>query len=311
MIPKRVRPRVRARAFAPGHLTGLFVPRTDARDPRGRGSVGAGLVLERGVVADASYDPRASRRLVVRAEPGLPVPISRDVARRLYAGRTGALEVRLRHELPVGQGFGTSAAGALATGLAVARVLGVDRPRAVQVAHLADLFGGGGLGGVSALGGGGWERRVRPGVPPFGRAVHAPFRRPVWVALVDRPVRSPALLHDPTFLQRVADAGAGGLRRLDRTPSVTRFLDEAERFTDRLALGPPTVRRTIARLRAAGAWAAQAMFGGSVWAVARSAPARARLVAALDELGVPAVELDAARRGAGGLGSPRRRTKAF
>src|SRR5271154_6986697 len=45
----------RARAFAPAHVTGYFSPDLGSRDPRGRGSVGAGLVLDAGAVAEAAW----------------------------------------------------------------------------------------------------------------------------------------------------------------------------------------------------------------------------------------------------------------
>lgn len=300
-----------AHAFAPGHLTGIFVPATQARDPRARGSLGAGIVLELGAWANATYDvsdgPSVS---VVSDRPG-PLPISTDVARRLAEGRPGRLRIELRHELPIGQGFGMSAAGAFATGLAAARVLGVERARAREVAHLADLFGGGGLGGVSAILEGGWEHRVTAGLPPAGRIVHRPFRRRLWLAVVGGPLPSPRLLGSAGFLAKVGAAGRPGLRELARRPSVPTLLAESERFTDRLGLGSAAMRAALRRLRAAGAWAGQSMFGRSLWAVPRSPADRSAVVQELDRLRLPAVELAASDRGAWAADGPMPREQAF
>src|SRR5580700_10291312 len=91
-------------AFAPGHLTGIFAPRLAARDPRARGSVGAGLVLDLGVRATAHWSVGANDEVVVRGPPSGPMPISLESARRVKGERRGRLTVDLVHDLPIGRG---------------------------------------------------------------------------------------------------------------------------------------------------------------------------------------------------------------
>jgi pantoate kinase len=287
----------RAGAFAPGHVTGVFRPDASARDPRARGSVGAGIVLPLGVRATAQYVAGGPRRLRLSSDVGGRLAISEEVARRLFRGETGTLSVRLAHELPLGQGFGMSAAGATATALSVAALLRVPRQRAVEVAHLADLFGRGGLGGVAAILGGGLEVRQRPGVPPFGEVVHSPFRSPILVGVVTGPIPSPAVLGRSRWLRRI-EAAARGWSVLGTRPTPEEFFRASERFTDRTGLAPPRLRSTLRALRRRGAFAAQAMFGGTFIAMPRSRAARKAAVEWLQGLGVPTVELRAARRGA-------------
>ncbi len=288
-----------ASAFAPSHLTGIFAPELSPRDPRARGSVGAGLVLEVGVTARATFVPGARRTLRVRAGRVTTLPISTEVAERLSAGARGALTVELEHALPIGQGFGASAAGALATGLAVAELFGRPKSEAVETAHLAELFLGGGLGGVAAILGGGLELRTRTGVPPWGRVLHAPFPHPILLSVLGRPVPSPRLLGDPRFLERVRVAAESGLRRLGGRPEAGRFLDASEEFTDTLGLAPPAVLRAIRALRRAGGRTAQAMFGSALFSVPTTAAARRAVVRELERRGLYAVELRAGTRGAG------------
>jgi len=285
-----------ARAFAPGHVTGIFRPEMTRRDPRGRGSVGAGIVLELGAFAEARFVPGRRTALRVLGDGPGPWPISEDVARRLAPRRPGRLTVRLMHELPVGQGFGMSAAGALATALAVQALAGGSRSRAVEVAHLADLFGGGGLGGVAAILGGGLEVRTRAGVPPLGRVAHRVFEPRLFVGVVGGPIPSPSVLGDPRALRRIAAASHGWERTMDGDPEV--FLGLSERFTDRAGLASPAVRSVVRALRRRGAWAAQAMFGESFFAVPRSDSARVNSLEWLRAEGIRAVEIHAARTGA-------------
>jgi pantoate kinase len=279
------------RSFAPGHVTGIFAPRTGARDPRARGSVGAGLVLELGVHAEARWAADGVDRVSVRGRRPGPFPISEDAARRVKGDRVGTLTVDLVHELPIGQGFGMSAAGALATATAVARAVGADLSKAHETAHLADLFGGGGLGGVAAILGGGLEIRERAGVPPWGEVRRISFPRRLFVAVAGRPLPSPSLLRDPKFLARVESAAAEGLRSLNDHPTPSRFLRESEQFTDRLALAPPALRSAIDELRRTGASVGQAMFGRALFASPDGAEGRVRLIAALTRAGLPSLEL--------------------
>ncbi len=303
-----------ARAFAPGHVTGVFAPAAGTRDPRSRGSIGAGVVLELGAWASASWRAGPARRVRVTAGPRAPLPISTDVARRLLGSRRGTLTVRLHHDLPVGQGFGMSAAGATATALAVAAVLGRPRRKAIEVAHLSDLFGGGGLGGVAAILGGGFEFRWRPGIPPFGAVDRRAWTSPIFVGVVGDPIPSPRLLRDPRFLMRVRESGP----RVDALlahPDPERFLRASERFTDRIGVASLRLDRVLRLLRADGAWAFQAMFGESFLAAPRTPAARDRIVDRIRRLRLPAVELRVARRGARSLGSAAflrdRRTQPF
>jgi len=209
----------------------------------------------------------------------------------------GTLTVELRHELPIGQGFGTSAAGALATALAVGSLSGQPRKKAVEVAHLADLFGGGGLGGVAAILGGGLELRTRPGIPPFGHVIHRPFSPALIIGVVGRPIPSPSVLRDGAVLRRIV-AASQGWQRLGRSPTVRGFFRMSERFTDRAGLVSADVSRTVAALRRRGAFACQAMFGQSVCALPRSSRARTACFAWLRDEGIHAVELHASATGA-------------
>jgi pantoate kinase len=259
--------------------------------------VGAGVVLELGAVAAVEFRPGPSSRIRVGGDGGGPWPISEEVARRLAPPVPGTLSVRLSHELPVGQGFGMSAAGALATALAVGAVSGRSRAEAVQVAHLADLYGGGGLGGVAAILGGGLEIRTRAGIPPFGEVVHRPFPHALLVGVVGRPIPSPSVLRDPAATRRIL-AASRGWERLLRNPSPERFFAVSERFTDRAGLLAPSVARVVRALRRRGASACQAMFGQSFVALPRSARARTRCLDWMQHEGIRALEIRASGRGA-------------
>ncbi len=291
-VPERL-----GRAYAPSHVTGLVVPRTGARDPRARGSLGAGIVLDVGVAASVLWHPAARASVDLSSNVGAKLPISLDVARRLLAARPGRLTVRLEHALPVGSGFGSSASGALATALAVTAALRLPRARAVEVAHLADLFGGGGLGGVAAILGGGLELRLRPGIPPFGRSLRIPLESAVAVGTLGRPIPTRRLLSNARWLRRLARAQPFYDALLqDRTADG--FWTASEGFTNAIGLASPPLRALLRGLRRRGARAAQAMFGESFLAELPVGAPGASIRTWLARTGVPFHEGRAAHRGA-------------
>ncbi|MCI4362381.1 MAG: hypothetical protein L3J77_04220, partial [Thermoplasmata archaeon] len=168
---------------------------------------------------------------------------------------------------------------------------GEPRSRAISTAHLAALFGGGGLGGVAAILGGGLEVRRSPGIPPWGEIRRRTFPYRVFLSTAGRPLASPALLRDPGFLARVEAAAGEGLARLGPRPTAREFLATSEGFTDSLRLASPTLRRTIVALRRTGASVSQAMLGRSWFAVATDPDARRHLILALERAGAAAVEV--------------------
>ncbi len=303
-------PVLRARAFAPCHVTGAVAPATAASDPRARGSRGAGLVLDLGVRAEASWTPADRLTVAVRDDAGTRLRISEDVARRLLARRTGRYAVVLEHALPIGQGFGTSSAGALATGLAVAALTKASKQDAVEAAHLADLFGGGGLGGVAAILGGGLELRLEPGIPPFGRVKRVPHPGPLVLGTVGPPLPSPRLLGDPKVVARL-ERGADLLARFGGRPDVETFWDVAEKFTDLAGLCPPHLENLLRALRRRGARAAQAMFGTGFFARVPAPPRDERLLRWLRGREITWFAARVARRGARRLPSSAVRGQAF
>lgn len=285
-------------AFAPGHVTAVFRPDLSARDPRGRGSVGAGFTLSAGAWARLRWRPGSVRRITVRGDGPGPFPITAEVASRMLGDRSGTLHVETRHELPVGQGFGMSAAGALATALAGARLFRRPRVTAVEVAHLADLFGGGGLGGVSSILAGGIELRQSPGIPPWGRVLHRRWTGALFVSVAGRAIPSPAILGDPRWHRRIERASAGALGRLGNRPTAASIAEEGERFTDRLGLAPAALRSRLRALRRSGSPVFQAMFGTALVAVPRTRAEEVRLLDALRSADLVALRLGAAAGGA-------------
>jgi pantoate kinase len=256
------------RFFAPGHLTGFFVPATENPNPLQRGSIGAGLVLDRGVVAEIVVEERPGEISSVEIrERGVSAryPITEDACRRLIPPRGSQILVDLDHVFPISQGLGMSAAGALAASLAVATALGRSPEEAIAAAHNSELEHGGGLGGVAAILGGGLEVRRGPGIPPYGEVQRVPIERGFLLGVGREPLRTPDLLARPEFVGRVRRAG-GDLwaRFLDTEVTWESFFATSSRFSQAVRLWDRNLETAARRLTEAGIPVFQAMLGNTL-----------------------------------------------
>src|SRR5437867_6330501 len=161
-------------AFCPGHVTALFEP-VENSDPFRKGSRGAGLSLTLGVTSRAKG--RLGRRQNVRVylnRQEVPAGTTMLAVERAIGGAAFEVIVQSDVPLPVSQGFGMSAAGALSAVLAVndACDLALSHNRCVAIAHAAEVEAKTGLGDIVPASLGGMDLRMEPGAPP-----HAVVRR--------------------------------------------------------------------------------------------------------------------------------------
>lgn len=269
-------------AFAPGHLTGLFVPVKEGSDRRAWGSLGLGVVLGMGARSRVRRAKSAPRSIDVEASgKGIGVGITYRAIESLVKDVTwsGRLEVKIDHELPVARGLGMSAAGTLSATLAVAKLLHLPVTDAIDTAHIAEVEGGGGLGGVPAILGGGLEVRRKAGVPPFGEVERTRCAERLIIACWPEAMDSRPLLTDPAFLTRVSTA-SGNLLQQAVPPPVRSgdLMTLSQRFTERLGLASPPLVRGLEVCREFGVPAAQAMLGNTLFAFSQDHKLVERLV---------------------------------
>ena len=159
-----------------GHVTLLFTVEDLDENPIKQGSLGAGLcladgveVIARGELGDYSLevkllDENGDKRIFQQVLDLLSEDIT-EIADHSW-------EIIVRNRLPSSQGFGMSAAGAIAAAAAFQRALGLPHEeslrRSLAIAHLVERGNSTGLGDVTALAAGGVERRLIPGSPYSG-----------------------------------------------------------------------------------------------------------------------------------------------
>jgi pantoate kinase len=194
-------------AFCPGHISGYF-RRIVGDSVAVTGSTGSGIVISEGVTAtivpadstSVSVERKDATGNLIHHSAGSP-PLE-YVLEKL--GVTVAVTTVCH--LPIGAGFGLSAAALLATLTAVNRSYTLDlSPHDIAaLAHEAEVVHRTGLGDVAACQGGGRVVRTGPGIDAeIIRSFDLP--EPLY-AVSFGPIATPSVLGSPEQMERVAAA---------------------------------------------------------------------------------------------------------
>jgi pantoate kinase len=263
---------LRARAFVPGHITGMFRIHDTNEDPLLSGSRGAGFSVEAGIITEveAKIEDRSDINVEFNDER-IEAPVTKTVVRSLLEDYEKQLKVRVHHtsSIPVGVGFGASGAAALGTALALSHIIDEDitSTKAAQYAHLAEIVNRTGLGDVLAQTVGGLEIRTRPGAPGFGEAVNIPMpnsKRVLLAGSVGLETRD--VLSDPESRKLINDAGDKAVSRIIENPTFGEFISCSREFSERTGLMTKRVTRALTELTDTGLTnSSMVMLGDSVF----------------------------------------------
>ena len=272
-------------SYSPSHITGFFEIRDD-RNPLYKGSVGGGIVLEKGCVTEASLDNDFHQK-ETKAEIEIEIKINgveeeANTTKYVVETLAGKYEYVYEHELnvtvstefdvPVGAGLGASGAGALSTALALNRLLllGMTLNEVAQIAHLAEVENNTGLGDVIAETYGGVVIRKKPGPPGVGIINKIPHERQriSYVVFGTRATR--AVLVDDSMKRQINKAGREAMKELVKKPSLDNFMQVSRKFSLHSELISDKCRDAIEAVEAEGSVASAAMIGDTVFVIGNS-----------------------------------------
>lgn len=151
------------KAFAPAHISGIFVIDIK-KDPSLSGSIGAGICLEDGAVTTV----RPAKETTLLINGAISDAATSICAIELLTKKPVLVETEL--SIPIGAGFGASAAGAFSAALALNEALALEKTfnDLAIAAHKAEVMNRTGLGDVSGQTCGGIDIRKKAGIPPIG-----------------------------------------------------------------------------------------------------------------------------------------------
>ncbi len=271
-----------AKAFAPAGISSFFeiCDRTGDGKPIADlervGSIGGGFGIQKGVLTEVSVSEAETNtiRVFINGKSAPEAETTKTVMQMLLnkAARAYSVVVNHRVEVPIGAGFGTSAAGALTASLACSRAL--DLPLTYnqigRVAHIAEVRCKTGLGTVGPLMLGGCAITVEPGAPGISVIDRIPISDEYRiVAGVFGSTPTKQVLASAEKRREVNRWGRKTLEAILAEPSLANFMACCLDFAEKAGFMTERVRRLVKLAEKSGAiGVAQNMVGEAVHALA-------------------------------------------
>ena len=249
--------------FVPGHVTGFFnIENHDVSLKNG--SCGAGFLLSRGVKTTIS----PANRLTIDVNKGDETVIE-EVLNILEV--ESEFKITQDIQLPIGAGFGTSAASALSLTLTINEFLdlGYSMDLCGQIAHMAEINLGGGLGDVIAQTGKGLVLRTKPGAPGIGEIKS--FRQDVFIAYKTfGPIKNEDIISDSHHREVISQSGLKYLELFEKESTLDNFLSFSNKFAHETNLMTEEVENLINYFNSSSdiLGSSMAMLGNTVFAFA-------------------------------------------
>jgi pantoate kinase len=268
-----------AKAFAPAAISSFFeICDTQNGKPIADlervGARGGGFGLQKGTTTTLTAEKaeKTSIQVFINKKPVLQNSTTQKVIETLLSKTNAKYSITVEHEVevPIGMGFGTSAAGALNAGLALADAL--DLPLTYnqigKVAHVAEIECQTGLGTVSSLTFGGKCILVtEPGAPGICQTDRIPVspNYTLVAGFFDSKIPKSSIFSSPQRKQEITQIGKETMQKILKKPCVENFLDCCWTFSQKAGFATEKVRHLVALAQDAGAvGCAQNMVGEAV-----------------------------------------------
>lgn len=262
-----------AKAFSPGHITGIVIKPTDAWDYRYSGSKGAGFSIDRGIKTTVEvFDYQTTNYQISINGKVEDANVSKWVVDEYIKLLHKPYYINIKHEttIPIGFGLGSSGAAALSLSYALNDALNtkLTKYEVGQIAHYADIACKTGLGTVIAEFSGGFEIRTGIGAPGVGLIEKIDLEDYKAVILCIAPLSTKAFLMNHISLANVL--GEKMLKRLSVSKDIDEFLRMSYQFAHSLGLTEFRCKEPLEKLKSHRIQAGVALFGETIFTIVRS-----------------------------------------
>jgi pantoate kinase len=280
-------------AFSPAGISSFF--EIVDRRPDGRpfkdlsyaGARGGGFVISRGVLTHVRLKRADRSRISVRINNRAASHAKTTIAAvaRLLQISGEKYEVMIEHDVdvPIGAGYGASAAGSLSAALAFSEAadLGLSVNEVGRVVHGAEIASGTGLGTVGPILTGGFILTRKSGGPGIAVIDRLPVsQRLKVVSACFGPISTKKALQSKDLRRKVNALGRETFRSIVTDLRPDNFMRASKKFAYGLGLMSPQTAQLIELMETAGAiGATQNMLGQAVHAIADEDVARRILLA--------------------------------
>lgn len=254
-----------ALAFAPGHISGYFT-RVDGDTPKNIGSLGAGIVIDHGVIARVTESNETFVQITDSLPSGSPmISYGSELIEELLDEFSISAYVETFAGMPIGAGFGMSAAAILSVLTAANAVfdLGLTPESIAEKAHVTEVLHNTGLGDAAAASGGGVAVRNSPGV--FGVSNRF-YSDEILYAVTFGPIFTPEVLGSAERMDMVSAAFPK-----THPTDIFSFMKLSREFAEKSGLITDDVRTVLNACDAKGVSAGMTMLGRGVFAVGKDA----------------------------------------
>ena len=254
------------KAFCPGHITGLFSIEDSTPIKERKGSVGMGFCIQLGATADVKVSEGNGITISIN-DIEAEAPVTRRAIEIMIPELDKAVEVKIEHEVPTGQGFGMSAAGTFAACLALAVELEVPDPKyaALRATHISEVEHHTGLGDAIAQSVGGFVHRIEPGIPPHGEFEKLNFRaEEVVICVLGDPIKTSIVLSNGEQRRRIRESGHACLRDCEKGLDLASFISSSWVFARDAGLATDKMKRVLGTINGSGQ-GSMIMLGNSIF----------------------------------------------
>ena len=268
-------------AFSPAGITSFFeiCDRTpDGKliaDPELVGARGGGFSPSNGVSTQVVVSDAEKNQVHVSIN-GKPCPeaeTTKTVVEMITSKVSEPYSVNVSHlvNVPIGAGFGSSAAGAIGTGLALSKALGLNLTynQVGKIAHVAEIKAKTGLGTVGPLLFGGCGLTIEPGAPGIALLDRVPVSVDHRIIVgTFRPYPTKNLLSSQDKRKEINEWGRKTLKQILDDPSLENFMKSSKVFAQKTGFVTERVQKLMDVAEKAGALGvAQNMLGEAVHAL--------------------------------------------
>ena len=263
------------KVFVPSHITGFFSI-FDNPNPLKKGSRGAGIVLDKGVKTTIKENNLSNENIVKingKIDEYNSV-ITYEVLNLLKKSFNFDTPLIINHEidLPIGCGFGTSAAFALATSMATSKLLELplNFNQVAGIAHCVEVNLGTGLGDLIAEANGGIVLRLKEGPPGYGEIKKITDDSLYVISKVVGDIDTSSVIENPDYIKKINSAGEGMLNILNKDFNPENFMRLSYEFAKKTSLISDEVQEIINTLNNETIGSSMAMMGNTAFAISDS-----------------------------------------
>ena len=264
--------------FVPSHITGFFEI-IDNQNPLKKGSRGAGIVMDKGVITKTKISDGNGIKIKINGQndPRNATITEKtiEIIKREYNLDDKKIMIEHDVDVPIGAGFGTSAAFALGTALGISNILKLPLTfnGAAQIAHIAEVEMKSGLGDVIGEISGGMVLRLKEGAPGIGITDKILLNESEELFIISKTlgeIKTADIIEDPACKERINSIGRNLLLKLIKYPKPENLMNLSKKFAEKTGLMSSEVSEIVKILEEETVGASMAMLGNTAFAISKS-----------------------------------------